>query len=94
MKNKQIKNIEIEISEFNPQKIGTFPEDIEKLIWRALLYKSKIKIFEKEYKEKWNNYTFDKLQEYKKAFINTRNIIKKQCKRKGLKIVNIVEWII
>jgi hypothetical protein len=81
----------IEISEFDPDKIGAFPQDIEKLIWRALFYKSQIKILEQEFTKRGDLHTFEKLEEYRKAFQNTCKIINNQCKRKGLETVTIVD---
>ena len=81
----------IKISEFDPDKIGAFPKDIEKLIWRALFYKSQIKVLEQEFTKRGDHHTFEKLEEYRKAFQNTYKIINKQCKRKGLETITIAD---
>ena len=81
---------EIKISVFTPEKIDNFPKDIQKLVWRALLYKSQIVEYKKEYIAKNDDKILEKLIKYCEAFRNMQGILDRKCKRDGLKRIEIV----
>jgi len=81
---------EIKISVFTPEKIDNLPKDIQKLVWRALLYKSQIMEYKKEYIARNDDKILEKLIKYCEAFTNMQGILDRKCKRDGLKRIEIV----
>ncbi|MCK4257243.1 hypothetical protein KAX35_10165 [candidate division WOR-3 bacterium] len=81
----------MEISENTPEKIESLPSDLQKLVWRALFYKSQVSIYEKEYSLKRDNKTLEKLNKYREAFKNVKRIFTNKCKSKGLKDITIAD---
>ncbi len=81
----------MKISEFTPDKIESLPVDIQKLVWRALFYKSQITMYEREYTLRKDDKIFEKLSKYREAFRNMQEILNKKCKSKGLESIIIVD---
>lgn len=81
----------MEISEFTPDKIESLPVDIQKLVWRALFYKSQITMYEREYRTRKDDKTFEKLGKYHEVFKNMSEVINRKCKSKGLENIIIVD---
>jgi len=79
------------ISEFTPDKIESLPIDIQKLVWRALFYKSQVTMYEREYALRKDDKIFEKLNKYREAFKNMQEILNKKCKSKGLESIIIVD---
>ena len=80
----------MKISKFTPEKIDSLPKDIQKLVWRVLLYKSKIVEYKKEYNTRNDDKILEKLNKYCEAFRNIQEILDIKCKRDGLERINIV----
>lgn len=81
----------MEISEHTPEKIENLPPDIQKLVWRALFYKSQIAIYEKECALNADSKTLEKINNYREAFENIIRICASKCKSRGIEDIKIVE---
>jgi len=81
----------MEISEYTPDKIESLPIDIQKLVWRALFYRSQVTMYEREYALRKDDKIFEKLNNYREAFKNMQDILNKKCKSKGLESIVIVD---
>jgi len=79
------------ISEFTPDKIESLPTDIQKLVWRALFYKSQVTMYEREYALRKDDKIFEKLNKYREAFKNMQEILNKICKSMALESIIIVD---
>lgn len=78
------------INEYNAaEKIESYPESIQKLVWRALYYKNEIKtrlpMFYMVCAED------EKLTKFIEAFRQTHQLILKMCKKQNLKRIIIEE---
>ncbi len=79
------------LSEHTPEKIESLPPDIQKLVWRALFYKSQIAEYEKECSLKADSKTLDKINKYRDALNNIIRICTNKCKSKGLEEIKIAD---
>lgn len=83
--------MEIEISKYTPYKINSLPQDIQKLVWRALFYSSQIEVYLRNCSLRRDCKPIEKIEKYFEAFENIRRIIDKKCKKMGLEKI-ILCW--
>ena len=71
------------------EKIKDYPEDIQKLVWKALRYKCEINALRSTSLRTYNDY--ERLTKYIDTFRNTQQLIFKMCKKQQHRCLR---WII
>ena len=74
------------------EKIESYPESIQKLVWRALYYKNEIRVRKAMFLR--GNEQDEKLAKFIEAFRRTQQLILKMCKRRNLEGIIIEEKLI
>ena len=59
--------MEIEISKYTPYKINSLPQDIQKLVWRALFYSSQIEVYLRNCSLRRDYKPIEKIEKYFEA---------------------------
>ena len=70
------------------EKIGEYPEAIQKLVWRALYYKREIETRKSMTLGRWSEEN-TKLSRYIDSFRHAQQLILKMCKRRNLRPIVI-----
>lgn len=73
------------------EKIGDYPDAIQKLVWRGLQYQCEIKTRRAESPRSPKDY--EKLTKYFEAFKQTQKLILKMCRKRDLRWIIIEQEI-
>jgi len=81
----------ISITKYEPKKINSLPEDIQKLVWRAIFYLSQIENYLRKCSWRRDEIPVKKLDGYSQALENLQKIIEKKCSGKKMEKI-VIEY--